>query len=240
MTTPSWGQQSQPPVPVSRMSAREKGCFGCGGALVLGVAALAVIGAIIGPQKKAPAEAKPPASPSVRVTTSPRPTPASHSASAKPSQQKRNGSTRPKTLAHGAQQGLTNCIIRYTDAQNGPGTSTYSALVLNDSGQPYPPTGSNPYSIIFQLAVTGADGKSYSVTEALGNGARTAADNGGSDWFTVNQGDVGVSANSVQGAVDSTVPVPLARVTSLQGNIVITSQNDDNYLEQKDCAVRLS
>ncbi|MEU2869759.1 hypothetical protein ABZ769_11195 [Streptomyces olivoreticuli] len=240
MTTPSWGQQSQPAAPMSGMSARKKGCLGCGGALVLGIAVLAVIGAIIGPQKKAPADAKAPASPSARVTASPRPTPAFRSASPSPSQQKHSGSVKPKTLAHGAQQGLTNCIIQYADARKGPGTSTYSALVLDDSGQPYPPADSNPYSVTFQLAVTGADGKSYSVTEALGNGARTAADNGGSDWFTAKQGDVEVSANSVQGAADSTVPVPLARVKSVQGNIVIMSQNDDNYLEQEVCAVRPS
>ncbi len=112
------------------------------------------------------------------------------------------------------------------------------ALVLEDSGRPYPPADSNPYSVLFQLTVTGADGNSYAVSEALGSGARTAADNWGSDWFATKQGDVEVNANSAQGVVNSTVPVPLAQVKNVQGDIVITNQNDDNYLKEKDCAVR--
>ena len=83
-----------------------------------------------------------------------------------------------------------------------------------------------------------ASSNNHSVTEAFGNGSRTAADNGGSDWFSVNQGDVHVSADNTHGVVASTVPTPLAQVKSVQGDIVITSQRDDNYLKQPACAVR--
>lgn len=122
----------------------------------------------------------------------------------------------------------------------GAGTSTFSALVLDGSGKPYAPADSDPYSVTLQLAVTSTDGSSYSVTEALGGGSRTAADNGGSDWFSDNQGGVQVSADSTEGTVDSTVPVPLAQVKSAQGSIVVTNQNDSNYLKQDTCSVRPS
>ncbi len=112
------------------------------------------------------------------------------------------------------------------------------ATVLNNQGQPYAPTGSNPYSVTYQMAATGTDGSSYSITEALGNGARTAADDNGSDWFSENQGSVQVTADSVTGQVDSTVPAPLSGLASIQGSIVVTSQNDENYLQQDVCAVR--
>lgn len=241
MTTPTWGQQPEPSA--SGMSARKKGLLGCGGAIVLGVALLAIIGAIIGPSKKTSASAQ--SSPSASTSPSPSasqspsvsPRPARASRPAAPAPAKKHIS-KPTTLAHGAQQGLTNCIIQYADAQKGAGTSTFSTLVLNDSGQPYPPAASATYSVMFQLTVTGADGTTYPVAEAMGSGSRTAADNGGSDWFTTNQGDAEVSANSTEGMVDTTLPIPLAQVKSVQGNIMITSQSDENYLMQKDCAVR--
>lgn len=145
---------------------------------------------------------------------------------------------KPKTLAHGAQHGLTGCIISYKDAQKGPGSSTFSTLVLDSSGKPYSPTGS-PYDVMLQLSMVGDDGTEYPVSEALGHGSRTAADNiGGSDWFTTNQGLVEVSANSTEGMVISTLQISLAQVKRVEGNILITSENDENYLKQMDCAVR--
>jgi hypothetical protein len=245
MTTPTWGQPPQPVPPTPGMSARKKGCLGCGGATVGVFILLLIIGLIVGPQKKANTAAK--AAQTTPVATSsapavgPSPTKPSPSAapSHKPSPTPQHSSSSVNQLAHGAQDGLSNCMISYKDAQMGAGTSTFSAIVLNDSGQVYAPTGSNPYSVMFELTVTGTDGTSYAVTEALGNGSRTAADNpSGSDWFTTNQGDVQVSANSKEGTVASTVPVPLAQVKSVRGDIMVTSQNDNNYLKQMECVVR--
>jgi len=146
-----------------------------------------------------------------------------------------------KRLDSGAQHGLGDCIIMYKDAQMGAGTSTFSALVLDGSGKPYSPADSDPYSVLLQLAATGTDGSSYPITEALGGGSRTAADNSdGSDWFTVSQGGAQVSADSTAGMVDSTVPIPLAQVKSVQASILVTSQTDANYLKQETCSVRPS
>ncbi|MFF2933533.1 hypothetical protein [Streptomyces mirabilis] len=176
------------------------------------------------------------------VHAGPLPATSSHPTAAlshKPSPARQQGNTAVNRLEHGAQQGLGNCVIDYKDAQMGQGTSTFSAIVLNDSGQPYAPADSDPYTVNYEMTVTGTDGTKYTVTEVLGSGSRTAADNpGGSDWFTVNQGQVQVSANSTQGMVDSTAPVSLAQVKSVRGDIVVTSQNDDNYLKQEDCEVR--
>ncbi|MCZ0993659.1 hypothetical protein O1L44_11840 [Streptomyces noursei] len=243
MATPAWGQPPQSASQASGMSPRKKGCLGCGGAAVGAFVLLVIIGLIVGPQKQTPSAAKaaptissaassaPPASPTTtkRSTAAP-----SH----KPSPTPHQNSGDVNRLEHGAQQGLGNCIIMYKDAQMGRGTSTFSALVLDDSGKAYAPADSDPYSVVYEMTVTGTDGTHYAVNEFLGSGSRTAADNGGSDWFTVNQGQVQVSANATEGMVDSTVPVSLARVKSARGDIVVTKQNDDNYLKQDDCAVR--
>jgi hypothetical protein len=57
MTTPTWGQPPQPVPPTTGMSARKKGCLGCGGAAVGVFILLLIIGLIVGPQKKTPAAA---------------------------------------------------------------------------------------------------------------------------------------------------------------------------------------
>ncbi|MFF3912678.1 hypothetical protein ACFYZB_04205 [Streptomyces sp. NPDC001852] len=184
---------------------------------------------------KASASSSPKSSPSKRQGSKPFAAAPSH----KPSPARQQSHTAVNGLEHGAQQGLGNCVIDYKDAQMGQGTSTFSAVVLNDSGQPYAPADSDPYSVNYEMTVTGTDGTKYAVDEVLGSGSRTAADNpGGSDWFTVNQGQVQVSANSTEGMVDSTVPVSLAQVKGVRGDIVVTNQNDNNYLKQEDCAVR--
>ena len=227
------------------MTKRKKGCLGCGGAAVLAFIVLAIIGAIVGPPKKTAATSTAAASPSLSVASSskqpPPPSvsrPAPTSAKATPKPQQTSGDF--KQLDHGAQQGLGPCIIEYKDAQMGTGTSTFSALILDDSGQPYSPADSDPYSVMLQLSITGTDGSSYSISEALGGGSRTAADNGGSDWFTVNQDGAQVSADSTAGMVDTTVPISLSEVKSAQGYIMVTSETDANYLKQENCAVRPS
>jgi hypothetical protein len=91
---------------------------------------------------------------------------------------------------------------------------------------------------MLQMDLTGTDGTDYPVGEAFGHGSRTAADNGGSNWFTTNQGSVEVSADSTDGQAIATLPIPLAQVKDVQGNILITSETDANYLKTKDCAVR--
>jgi hypothetical protein len=234
MGTPSRGQQSSSPPSASGMSARQKGCLGCGGAAVLAFVALVVIGLTMGPPKKTTTTAVVSASPSA-TGASPAPS-RSHAASAPSSPQRIGGDV--KSLDHGAQQGLTNCVITYKDGRLGAGTSTFSALVLDDSGRPYPPAAGAPYGVTYQLSLTDANGTTYTVTEALGSGSRTPGDNGGSDWFTDNQDGVQVSADSTAGMVESTLPVPLAQVDTVQGNIVVTSRNDQNYLKQFDCDVR--
>ncbi|MET9078958.1 hypothetical protein ABZX95_44150 [Streptomyces sp. NPDC004232] len=244
MTTPAWGQSPEPASQASGMSRRKKGCLGCGGAAVGAFTLLVIIGLVVGPQKQSPSAAKTAPTRSSAVSSAPSVSPTARKPSAaplshKPSPPPQQSNTTANRLEHGAQQGLGNCVIDYKDAQMGQGTSTFSAIVLNDSGQPYAPADSDPYSVIYEMTVTGTDGTAYTVTEALGSGSRTAADNpGGSDWFTVNQGQVQVSANSTEGMVDSTVPVSLAQVKGVRGDIVVTNQNDNNYLKQKDCAVR--
>ncbi|MFF4741225.1 hypothetical protein ACFY2W_35870 [Streptomyces sp. NPDC001262] len=201
-----------------------------------------IVGLIVGPQKQPPSAAKPAPPGSSAARSAPPASPATvkrstATPSRRPSPAQRNSSDAHR-LERGAQQGLGNCIIQYKDAQMGRGTSTFSALVLDDSAKPYAPEGSDLYSVIYEMTVTGTNGTTYAVAEALGNGSRTAADNGGSDWFTDNQGKTQVSANSTQGTVASTVPLELAQVTSVRGDIVVTSQNDNNYLKQSECAVR--
>jgi hypothetical protein len=230
MTTPTWGQQPAPPS--AGMSKTAKGCLGCGGASVFAFLLIVVIGLIMGPQKNSTDSAVTPASPGATA-------PASASApgsTSSPVPRLTTGDV--KSLDHGPQQGFASCVIQYGDAQQGSGTSTFTATVLNDSGRPYPPAPGATFGVTYQLSLTDANGTSYSVTEALGSGSRTAADNGGSNWFTDDQDGVKVSANSTEGVVASTLPVPLGQVTSATGNIIVTSQSDNSYLKQQDCAVR--
>jgi hypothetical protein len=71
----------------------------------------------------------------------------------------------------------------------------------------------------------------------LRSGTRTAADNGGSDWFTTNQGDVQVSADGTHGMLTATVQEQLAAVSGVSGSITIMG-NSDNSVATKDCVVR--
>jgi len=236
---PGWVPPQQPPRRPSPGKIVGFGCLGIVGLLVI----LAAIGAAVGsPKTNKTAKTAANASASSTPSKSSKPSASPHASAAqshKPSPARHHGNTAANRLEHGAQQGLGNCVIDYKDAQKGQGTSTFSAIILNDSGQPYAPADSDPYTVNYEMTVTGTDGTAYAVTEVLGSGSRTAADNpGGSDWFTVNHGQVQVSANSTEGMVDSTVPVSLAQVKGVRGDIVVTNQNDDNYLKQEDCAVR--
>lgn len=234
MSTPGCPQQPASAPPAAGMSARTKGCLGCGGAAVAGFVALVVVGLIIGPPRKATTSAVTSAAPN--ATAAPSSTSPAPSRPSAPAAQRAGGDL--KRLDHGAQQGPAPCVITYRDGQAGAGNSTFSALVVDDSGTPYSPAAGAPYGVTYQLDLTDTNGTAYTVTEALGSGSRTAADNGGSEWFADNQDGVQVSANSEAGQVDSTLPVPLTQVKSATGNIVVTSQNDQNYLKQADCAVR--
>ena len=242
---PAW---QPPPRPVPVRNKWKIAGIGCGGLVVL-LIVLAIAGAIIGPPKKTasatPAAAATTAPAAVATAATTPPAPATTTAAAAPATKSKAPAKPTKAatinLARGAQHGLTSCVITYKDAQDGAGTSTFTALVVNKSGKPYSPTGSNPYSVLLQMNLTDTAGTAYPVTEALGNGSRTAADNpGGSEWFTTDQGDAQVSANGIQGVVTVTLNVPLAQMKSAEGNIMITSQSDENYLNQTECAVRPS
>lgn len=70
MTTPTWGQPPQPAPPTTGMSARKKGCLGCGGAAAGVFILLVIIGLIVGPQKKANTAAATSAVPAASQTSS--------------------------------------------------------------------------------------------------------------------------------------------------------------------------
>ncbi|WP_143094741.1 hypothetical protein [Streptacidiphilus jiangxiensis] len=144
---------------------------------------------------------------------------------------------KPHNLAHGAQQGLANCVITYKDAQDGTGTSTFTAYVVDNSGQAYSPADSDPYSVMFQMTVSDLGGGLHSVTENFGSGTRTATDNGGSDWYTTDQGDMKVSTDNTHGVLAATVQERLSAVSAISGNITIMS-NRDSSVTSKDCVVR--
>lgn len=240
---PAW--TPQPASPARKWKIAGLGCGGLLGVFLI----IGIIGAIVSPAKTTSAApvaiagtkttpAATSAAPTTAAPTTAVPTTAAPPAPAPTTSKPAIAAV--IQLTHGAQHGLTNCVITYKDAQTGAGTSTFTAIVLDNSGKPYSPTGANSYSILLQMNLTDTTGTAYPVSEALGNGSRTAADNGGSDWFTTNQGDAQVSANSTQGVVAATVTVPLAQMKSVEGNILITSQNDQNYLKQTECAVRPS
>jgi hypothetical protein len=119
----------------------------------------------------------------------------------------------------------------------GAGNSTFTAYILDSKGQAYPPADSDPYSVIFQMTINDASGGQHSVSENFGSGTRTAADNGGSDWFTTDQGDVKVSTDNTHGVMTATVQEQLATVSGVTGSITIMG-NNDNSVTTKDCAVR--
>jgi hypothetical protein len=144
---------------------------------------------------------------------------------------------KPHNLAHGDQQGFANCVIDYKDAQMGAGSTTFTAYILSDKGTAFSPADSDPYSVMLQMTITDASGGQHAVSENFGSGTRTAADNGGSDWFTTNQGDVQVSADGTHGMLTATVQEQLAAVSGVTGSITIMG-NSDNSVTTKDCVVR--
>ncbi len=164
---PAW--QPPPPRQVSGRRKLKIAGIGCGG-LVAAVLVIGGIAAAVDPPKKtaatgpaaavqttpvasaAPTSAAPTtAAPTTAAPTTAKP-PVPAPTTAKPK--------KPAAihLARGAQHGLTNCIISYKNAQDGDGTSTFTALVVNKSGAPYAPTGSNPYSILLQMNLTDTSG----------------------------------------------------------------------------------